>query len=217
MMAKEYDLNVEKTVPFYSEYYRQTIDLVKSLPAKGGKWLDTGCGTGEFVSRVLRVFNTFEFILCDPSEAMVKESTKKLGREIHVKDIICCGSQQIHFQNEFDIITAIQCHHYLRHDDRVAATKNCCDALKNGGVFIFFENFAPNCEYARKIVLDRWRRYQKDHGRSDEEVADHISRYGKNYFPLTIDEHYTLLRNTGFSCMEIFWLSYMQVGLYAVK
>ena len=217
MRAKEYDLNVERTVPFYSEYYRQTIDLVQSLPAKGGKWLDTGCGTGAFVSLALKTFHTFEFVLCDPSEAMIEESKRKLHGANGVADIILCGSHHMRFQREFDIITAIQCHHYMRHDDRIAATKNCLDALKDDGVFIFFENFAPHDEYAKKTVLDRWGRYQKAHGKSDEEVADHISRYGKNYFPLTIEEHYALLRDTGFSHWGIFWLSYMQAGLYAVK
>jgi tRNA (cmo5U34)-methyltransferase len=105
----------------------------------------------------------------------------------------------------------------MRDADRLQAIQNCHDALKAGGVFIFFENFAPDSEYARKTVLDRWGRYQKDHGKSDAEVADHIGRYGKNYFPITLAEHHHLLRDTGFRHMEIFWLSYMQVGMYAVK
>jgi len=217
MMAKEYDMKIEQTIPFYSEYYRQTIDLVNSLPIKKGKWLDAGCGTGEFVSIALRNFNDFEFVLCDPSEAMVEEAKKKLHGANAVNDIVRCGSHEMTYTNAFDIITAIQCHHYMQYEDRLQATKNCYDALKDDGVFVFFENFAPNSEYTRKIALDRWGRYQKDHGKSDEEVAEHIRRYGKNYFPITLDGHYKLLRDTGYHCMEIFWLSYMQVGIYAVK
>ena len=217
MTAKEYDLKIEKTIPFYSEYYRQTIDLVQSLPITEGKWLDAGCGTGEFVSIALRTFHGFEFVLYDPSGAMVEEAKKKLQESPRVKNILLCGSHEMTFKNAFDIITATQCHHYMQYEDRLKATQRCYDALNNDGVFIFFENFAPNCEYTRKTALDRWGRYQKVHGKSDEEVADHIRRYGKNYFPVTLDEHYKLLRDTGYRCMEIFWLSYMQVGIYAVK
>jgi tRNA (cmo5U34)-methyltransferase len=217
MMAKEYDMEIEKTIPFYSEYYRQTVDLVQSLPIKEGKWLDAGCGTGQFISIARRYFDNFEFVLCDPSEAMVDESKKKLNGAGNIKDIVRCGSHELNYINEFDIITAIQCHHYMQYEDRLKAIQNCRDALKGKGVFIFFENFAPNCEYAKRTVLDRWGRYQKDRGKSDKEVADHIGRYGKNYFPITLDEHYKLLRDTGFRHMEIFWLSYMQVGMYAVK
>lgn len=39
MRAKEYDAKIENTIPFYSEFYRQTIDLVKALRLEQGKCL----------------------------------------------------------------------------------------------------------------------------------------------------------------------------------
>ena len=39
MRAKEYDAKIENTIPFYSEFYRQTIDLVKARRLEQGKWL----------------------------------------------------------------------------------------------------------------------------------------------------------------------------------
>ncbi|MGD0231966.1 MAG: hypothetical protein ABSC19_16690 [Syntrophorhabdales bacterium] len=48
-------------------------------------------------------------------------------------------------------------------------------------------------------------------------MDEHRSRFGKSYFPITIAEHLELLRATGFSTVEIFWLSHMQAGFYAIK
>ncbi len=56
-----------------------------------------------------------------------------------------------------------------------------------------------------------------EQGRSTSEVESHRKRFNIRYFPITIEEHLDQLRNTGFQVAEIFWLSYMQAGFFAVK
>ena len=43
------------------------------------------------------------------------------------------------------------------------------------------------------------------------------SRCGKDYFPLTMFQHIELLKSIGFSKVHIFWISYMQMGIYAIN
>lgn len=217
LSATEYDANIENTIPFYYEFYRQTIDLIKSFKIHEGKWLDTGCGTGTLVSEALKAFECFQFVLCDPSEAMIMQSKLKLSQNNKIIDFHICGSQEMQFINEFNIITAIQSHHYMKHNERVTAIKNCYEALKTNGAFIFFENFAPNSIQSKRIVMDRWGYYQKTHGKSEAEVISHQQRYGKSYFPILLTQHFKLLSDAGFKTVDLFWLSYMQVGIYAIK
>ena len=217
LSSQEYDANIENTVPFYSEFYKQTIDLVKSFHIYEGKWLDTGCGTGTFLFEVIKVFPLFQYVLCDPSKEMILQAKKKLAEVKTELTFRVCGSQQLKYNSEFDIITAIQSQHYLPFDDRVLATRRCYDALKENGVVIFFENFAPKSERSKSIVMERWGRYQKSHGKSDVKIRQHQQRYGTNYLPITLDEHFKLLSEAGYKTMDIFWLSYMQAGFYAIK
>jgi tRNA (cmo5U34)-methyltransferase len=37
------------------------------------------------------------------------------------------------------------------------------------------------------------------------------------YFPITIEEHLSLLREIGFEVIELLWFSYMQAGFYCQK
>ena len=67
------------------------------------------------------------------------------------------------------------------------------------------------------VYLEKWKRYQIEQGKSVEESTRHIERYGKDYFPITLEEHLTLMRNSGFRAVEILWLSNMQVGLWGMK
>jgi len=219
MSAEEYDSKIEKTIPFYTEFYKQTIDLIKAFGFSNAKWLDTGCGTGALISKAISLndFDGFQFVLCDPSEEMMDVAKNTLAGNKQVVDFCVCGSQQLGYIDEFTVITAIQSHHYMKYDTRVIAVKKCYEALKENGIFICFENFAPNCEQSKSIAMDRWGRYQSQHGKSDSDVETHLMRYGKNYFPITIAEHFSMLKNCGFRVIEIFWLSYMQVGIYAIK
>lgn len=217
MKAKDYDNDIEKTIPFYNHFYKQTIDLLKSFNKNKGKCLDTGCGTGQFVFEAIKEFSTYEFVLCDPSKAMINEAKTKLMDTPHIVDFHTIGSQNLSFVDEFNIITAIQSHHYLQYEERIQAVRNCYTALQQNGVLVIYENFAPSNEVSKKIVLDRWGRYQKDWGKSKYETQQHLKRYNTKYFPITLQEHLTILRNSGFRVVEPFWLSYMQVGIYAIK
>ena len=129
----------------------------------------------------------------------------------------CVGSEKLDFENRFDVVTAIQSHHYFDKATRETAVKNCFKALKSGGIFICFENTAPFTECGVSNMLKRLEDFEIKAGRTPEEVRSHSARYGREFFPITIKEHLELLEKTGFSVAELFWHSYMQSGFYAVK
>lgn len=59
-------------------------------------------------------------------------------------------------QKEYDVITAIQTHHYLNGEDRVKATGNCYKLSKDNGIYITFENIRPENNGILGLQLDRW-------------------------------------------------------------
>ena len=132
-------------------------------------------------------------------------------------EFLQCDVRKLPYQKMFDIVTAIQVNHYFKKDERVAAIKNCYDALEENGIYISFENFAPNSEEGAQLYLEHRKQFQIANGKSKEEAALHINRYGKNYFPLSVSESMGLLKECGFRMVEIFWVSYMQLGILARK
>ena len=211
-----YDENVPKVIPFYSELSEQVLDVIKAyLPDKKIALLDTGCGTGTFALKALESLDIKRLTLCDPSENMLSDAKAKLaGKDCEFFGI---GSEKMQFENEFDVVTAIQSHHYFDKPTREKAVANCFKALKNGGIFIYFENTAPLTDTGRKLLLKRLGEYQRNAGRTQEETDAHLARYGVEYFPINIKEHLDMLGKTGFAACELFWQSYMQCGFYAVK
>lgn len=216
--AHAYDSNIEKTIPMYNLFNEQTIDLIKAVAPDPDVWLDTGCGTGILVSKAGEVFPKTRFILSDPSEAMLDISkAKMLGRKINT-EFILAGTENLRLPEEsIDVITAVMSHHYFDIEARREATGNCFRMLKKGGVFITFETIKPQTEKGQDIGLRRWRRAQVSKGKAPEEAEKHISRYGTELLPVSIESHLKLLYETGFSVVEIFWASVMQAGFYALK
>jgi len=121
------------------------------------------------------------------------------------------------FPGKADVITAVQCHHYQTKEERSAAVRTCHDILADGGIFVSTENIRPLTLEGVRVGKGYWGLYQKDYGRGEEEIAKHLSRFDKEYFPITIEEHLGLLRGAGFRTVEMFWYSYLQAGFYSIK
>ena len=75
----------------------------------------------------------------------------------------------------FDIVTAVQVNHYFKKEERMAAVKKCYNALKDDGIYISFENFAPNSGEGTRLYLERWKELQIANGKTEEE-ADSLER-----------------------------------------
>ncbi len=213
--SNEYDRKIKQTLPYYNEFYEQVIELVKVFHNSAITWLDIGCGTGKMGSIALENIELEKLVFCDSSDEMIriaKERFQRFNTEFSVCDI-----QNLEYTDEFDVITAIQVNHYLQMEERKIALQKCYKALKENGLFISFENFSPFTDVGKIVYLEKWKRYQIEQGKSFEESTKHIERYGKDYFPITLEEQLTLMRNSGFRAVEILWLSNMQVGFWGMK
>lgn len=214
--SPDYDSDIRKVIPYYDEIHEQIINLVKTFDFKDMTWLDTGCGSGSFAVKAIENFNISRMMLCDPSEKMLSVSKSKLEKN-NSCNFKLCSSQELDFNEEFDVVSAVQSHHYLDINQRKIAIEQCYKALKDNGVFITFENFAPFTERGKEIVLKRIENYGISHGRSLEDVTAHSARYNKEFFPIKITDHLNLLKSCGFKVSEVFWVSYMQAGFYGIK
>ena len=158
--SSDYDKEIIQTLPYYEQFYEQVIELVKTFNYNAVRWLDIGCGTGKMGSIALENVDIEKFVFCDSSEKMIRIAKERF-RDYNVEFSIC-DVQELAYIDEFDIITAIQVNHYLHIDERKMALKKCYEALKNNGLFISFENFAPFTDLGKSVYLEKWKRLFSD-------------------------------------------------------
>ncbi|MBP2656181.1 MAG: cmoA [Firmicutes bacterium] len=217
--AQDYDKNIDKTIPYYSLFAEEIAKLVKVVHAAPSAWLDTGCGTGILVSKMAQIFTSAKFTMADPAAAMLAEAKQKFtDKQIEQLQFILIGTEDMQCNEEqFDVITAILAHHYLDNETRRLATENCFKMLRQGGIYITFETIKPATQQGIQLGLAKWGKAQIENGKSKEAAEKHISRFGIELNPISIHEHLELLRQVGFTTVELFWASNMQAGFYAIK
>lgn len=213
--AEKYDEKIRQTLPFYEEFYEQVIDVLDISGKKSVSWLDIGCGTGKMYEAARKRISIQEFVFTDISEKML--AVAKARFQTGENRFRQMSVLELEDTEKYDVVTAIQVHHYLSEKDRRIAVERCCQALKIGGLFFTFENIAPDSEIGRRLVLDRWKSYQIRNGKDREEAENHKKRYGVDYFPVTAGAHLELMRECGFQAAELIWMSYMQAGFMGVK
>ena len=218
---KLYDGHINMTIPYYKIFNTEIIKLVKAASKGPDLWLDTGCGTGTLVEKALEIFSGTSFMLADPSLEILAIAKSKLESKYSTRvlfmersttqEIILPGGKKP------DVITAVLCHHYLQESGRVEATRKCYELLKQGGLYVTFENIRPLTSEGTEVGKTNWKSFQIAAGKSITEAENHMQRFGVEYFPITVEEHLALLRGCGFKVVELLWYSYMQAGFYCIK
>ena len=218
--SKDYDSEIINTIPYYGSFHDESLKLISIILNEPDIWLDTGCGTGTLVQKALIEFDKTYFILSDPSIDMLnlaKNKISKHNKRLKFLEPTETGNIVLDDDLKPNVITAIQCHHYMSPTERVDATKNCYDLLKNNGIYITFENVRPTTPESIEIGKKCWKNFQESSGRDEKDVEIHLKRFDVEYFPITINEHISVLKKSGFSVVELFWRSYMQAGFYCIK
>jgi tRNA (cmo5U34)-methyltransferase len=219
--SKLYDGHIKATIPYYQEFSLEIINLVRAAGREPALWLDTGCGTGNLVNQAAKVFPRTRFILADPSAEMLHEARQKMQNNAvaNYQILALCGTPEVSLpQGESpDVVSSVLCHHYLDKKGRKNATERCFHLLTRGGLYITFENIRPLTAAGTEIGLANWQRFQMERGKSAGAAESHIKRFGIEYFPITIEEHLALLKETRFKTVELLWFSYLQAGFYAIK
>lgn len=216
--AANYDKNITKTIPFYSNMLKTILEIVSFVQPDPCNWLDVGCGTGNLVFEAAKRFRRTHFTLADPSEAMLKLAMGKSSSFKSRINFVQAGTEEIVLPaGEYEVVTALLSHHYFDFETRKKATMNCFNLLTKGGIYINIETIMPLNNEGLTLSLKSWQNAQVQAGKTLGEAKHHLSRFGSKLKPINIFEHLDLLKKCEYSYADLFWFTNMQAGFYAVK
>ncbi len=218
--AAEYEVEVQKTIPFHAEMLALALELGFAARPSAKRWLDTGAGPGALGARVLerarrRVSEVeIELTIADPSEAMLEIARARLPSARALR----CTSQELPDDlPPFDVITAVQCHHYGDMEARLLAVTRCRDLLVSGGALVVFENVRAESDAGHALQRARWAAWQRAQGRDEATVEKLLAREGTQFFPIRVSQHLGLFAHLGFTTVELVFRAYGQAGFVAIK
>ena len=214
--ADDYAREVKKTIPCHAQMIDLAIEIGFATAPGATRWLDTGCGPGALVAEARRFAPDVAFFRADPSGAMLDLARAK-NPEIPEASFLPFPSDALPDVERFDVITAVQSHHYYAEPiGRERALRRCAALLKPGGALLVFENVRAETDLGHALQRRRWAAFQHSEGRDQATVDMHLARENTKFFPLRESEHLALLERVGFTTVETIWRAHSQAGFLAI-
>ena len=214
-MQSDLERGMAKRIVGYEELMKKVSDLIEEKVPDPRIWLDTGCGTGGLIRANIRRFPKAQFVLADPSSDNIAVAKQLMNGEQRCL-YVTVPTDRLNFgDSTLDVVTAMFCHHYYSDmDEKKKAIRNCFRMLKKGGIFIT----AEHVKHEDQESADKeWISFMTGAGLPEEFAEEMVGRRDKEYFPLSESAYVELLKECGFSEIEIFWSTCSDIGITARK
>jgi tRNA (cmo5U34)-methyltransferase len=177
--------------------------------------IDLGCGDGAITKALLDVNKNLLSTLIDGSEHMLESARKNIPntnikKTIHISFQDLYGSSVIKGDADF-IISSLAIHH-LNEIEKGRLFKYIYAKLKLGGLFINYDPVLSPSQELEQLDLNIWKEWilnyeAKISPRRDKSLEYIPSHYksNKDNVPSTLDSQLEMMKNAGFSDVNLFY------------
>ncbi len=202
-------------LPEFEYVFAFVTEAVKKYIQPNSKILDLGAGTGNFSRNILEAYPKVQMTLVDFSANMLKEIDNALAHFKGRYDAINDDIFEMEFgKNKYNnIISSFAIHHARGTNEYKKLYKRIYQAILAPGIFVCCDVIEGNNAYLSKINEAGWQKYLVKQNFSNEDVDKILSNYHREDSPLSCFEHLNLLKEVGFSSVDILWKKY-NFGVY---
>jgi len=209
-VASVFDDMLNRSVPFYKEMQRLTINFALNYLEDEDKVYDLGCSTASTLIELSKHSSKkLQLIGIDNSEAMLERASNKskaFGVDINFinEDL---------YNTSFDdakLIISNYTLQFIRPLQREKLVKKIYNSLQNNGVFIFSEKVISSDKVLSKQYIDEYYEFKKTQGYSEYEISQKREALENVLIPYTEEENKKMILDAGFThCETLFkWVNF---------
>lgn len=211
---------LERSIPSY-ERMRELVthighDYIVANDFLSLPLLDLGCSTGEQIDRFLEVLPN-SIVGCDVSESMLQHSREKYQENKRVKILNVDISKQPLPVNNCCLITSILTIQFTPIEYRQNIIRHIYENLTEHGIFIFVEKIIGENYDFTSTYEKLYHTHKKNKGYSLQEIRDKKLKLEGVLVPVTNTFNIELLKQAGFTKIDIFWKDLNFIGYVAQK
>lgn len=209
-VASVFDDMLNRSVPFYKEMQRLSIDFACNFLSENDKVYDLGCSTASTLIELSKhCKNNLKLIGIDNSTAMLNRAEKKakaFGVEI---ELINADLDDVSY-DEAKLILSNYTLQFIRPLKREKLVKKIYDSLQEKGIFIFSEKVISSNSILNKQSIDEYYEFKKTQGYSEFEISQKREALENVLIPYTEEENKKMILDAGFThCETIFkWVNF---------
>ena len=220
-VSKVFDEMLNRSIPSYDRMrYLITqivIEHIKKNNLTHNTILDLGCSTGEQIKELSIHLHQNNFIGLECSSAMLQEARKKLR-----------GNYNVSIQN-FDLthdtlevrncgaILSILTLQFIPIEYRQKIVSRVYDKLNKDGIFVFVEKIIGDNYNYSELYEKLYYNMKSINGYSVDEIRDKKLKLEGVLVPCTNQFNVDLLKQAGFTKIDIFWKDLNFIGYIAMK
>ena len=223
-VANAFDDMVSRSVPFYEESQIAAINLAEKLIGKNRIILDLGCSTGTTLINLNKKLSkkakkNYKFIGIDNSTPMINIANSKIKKIANSKAFSFKVGDLKNFKvrGKIGICFMHYTLQFIRPLDRLEVLKNLNQQMAEGGGFILLEKVLSNESLFNRTFIDIFHEYKTNQGYSDTEIKKKREALENVLIPYRSDENITLLKESGFRKIDIFFKWFNWIGIIALK
>jgi len=230
-MAHDFTFNAEVTnvfddmlvrsVPFYDELQRMTVEMALNFVQPSTSVVDLGCSTGTTLAGLAtRITDpTVEFIGIDSSPPMLEKASQRLAS---------CGvlsrcrliERDINLPLELgrpSVVVMNWTLQFVRPLHRDVLIRGICEQMAPQGCLILMEKVLCDDSMLNRTYIDFYYRLKKRTGYTETEIAQKRESLENVLIPYRVEENLLLLERNGFQTRDVFFRWYNWAGFLAVK
>ncbi|TCL75758.1 carboxy-S-adenosyl-L-methionine synthase CmoA [Rhizobium sp. BK251] len=219
-VADVFDDMVSRSVPFYEEIQRMVCELARDFAKPQTNLYDIGCSTATtLLSLDALVDPSVNFIGIDNAPDMLEKAGQKVQRsgarhniDLQVGDL----HQGIHLENA-SVVTMLLTLQFIRPLYRERVMKTIFSGLNDQGCLLLVEKVTSEDTMFNRLFIEHYYNYKRRNGYSEIEISKKREALENVLIPYRLEENMQLLKETGFSSVEVFFRWYNFCGIIAVK
>ena len=219
-VASVFDDMLHRSVPFYQEIQRMTVEMGRKFYQENTNVYDLGCSTGTTLKLFCEAIDDpgAQFVGYDTSQPMVDKATEKLTRA-NVIDRCRVYNEDIREaeMSNASIVSMMFTLQFIRPLFRDAMIKKIYDSLVDGGCFIMTEKVLGNETTLNRLFIELYYDFKRNNNYSELEITQKREALENVLIPYRIEENISILQRNGFELVEPFFRWYNFAGFVAIK
>jgi len=212
--ARRYSDGPQRFMPGFADLHRMTAILLAERVPDNARILVLGAGGGLEMRALAQAHQRWTFLGVDPAGAMLDEARRVLGADVS-RAKFCEGTIDDAPEGPFDGATCLLTLHFLGAEERTRTLRALRRRLKPGAPFVAAHSSFPQDGGARAQWLSRYAAFALASGAEAEQVEKMCATVDAHVPMLTPEQDEAILREAGFTNVELFYAAFTWRGWIA--
>ena len=218
--ATVFDDMVGRSVPFYDEIQRMSVELAADFATPDSNLYDIGCATGTTLLMLEPLVDpSVRFIGIDNSPQMLQRAQEKLDALPSRRErLLVCEDvhEGLAIENASVVFMTLTLQ-FVRPLHRERVVQTVADGLKPQGALILVEKLTEGDTLFNRLFIKYYYDKKRRRGYSDLEISQKREALENVLIPYRLEENEALLRKCGFTKVQVWFRWYNFCGIIAVK